>query len=119
MNKAQAIQNFFESFGLTAYPASSVPDNAAFPYLTYENAVTANGRTAYPTVNLWYKTTSEAVLNAKVEQITTAIGQGVSVPCDNGAIYVYFNDTWNSLADVEDATIKRRFTNLTMTFNTF
>lgn len=35
MNKAQAIQAFWESFGVPAYEESTVPDDAVMPYITY------------------------------------------------------------------------------------
>ena len=36
MTKAAAIYQFWNSFGLTAYEENTVPDDAAFPYITYQ-----------------------------------------------------------------------------------
>jgi len=36
MTKAAALHQFFSGFGMDAYTDSSVPDDAVFPYLTYE-----------------------------------------------------------------------------------
>ena len=35
MTKAEALHSFYSSFGLTAYEENSVPDDAEFPYITY------------------------------------------------------------------------------------
>jgi hypothetical protein len=35
MNKSQALQSFWESFGIPAYNEYTVPDNAEMPYITY------------------------------------------------------------------------------------
>ena len=36
MTKAAALHQFFSSFGMMAYTSTSVPEDAVFPYLTYE-----------------------------------------------------------------------------------
>ena len=36
MTKAAAIYQFWNSFGLAAYEENSVPDDATFPYITYQ-----------------------------------------------------------------------------------
>ena len=37
MTKAAAIYQFWNSFGLTAYEENSVPTDATFPYITYQD----------------------------------------------------------------------------------
>ena len=34
MTKANAIYNFWNSFGITAYEENTVPEDAIFPYIT-------------------------------------------------------------------------------------
>ena len=60
MTKGQALQEWFSQF-LTAYSTSSVPDDAVFPWLTYELITGAwdSGEIGI-TVNLWYYTEKEA-----------------------------------------------------------
>lgn len=36
MTKGEALQKFFSGFGIAAYTATSVPEDAIFPWLTYD-----------------------------------------------------------------------------------
>lgn len=120
MTKEAALQAFFEQF-LPSYAASSVPDDVVFPYLTYELITSAweEGEVGL-TVNLWYYTTSEVAPNAKVREISSAIGMsGTLVPCDDGAIWFKRGSPWaQSLTDGADARIKRRYLNVTAEYLT-
>lgn len=121
MTKAETLQIFFSSFGLTAYTATSVPDDVIFPYLTYDLITGAWGdEQAAITVNLWFYTESEAVPNAKAEEMSRAIGNGgVILPCDGGAIWIRRGAPWcQSLTDETNHTIKRRYINVTAEFLT-
>lgn len=120
MTKEAALQAFFERF-LPSYSASAVPEDVAFPYLTYELITSAweEGEVGL-TVNLWYYTTSEATPNAKAREISKAIGPGgVQVPCDGGSIWFTRGSPFSqSLTDSTDAKIKRRYLNITADYNT-
>lgn len=120
MTKEAALQAFFEQF-LPSYAASAVPDDVEFPYLTYELITSAweEGEVGL-TVNLWYYTTSEAAPNAKVREISSAIGMsGTLVPCDDGAIWFKRGSPWaQSLTDSTDTRIKRRYLNVTVEYLT-
>lgn len=120
MTKAAALQKFFSSFGIPAYVSTSVPDDAEPPYLTYTYVSTAFGNEPVSlTVNLWYRTTSEAIPNAKAQELSEAIGYGGKLlPCDEGYIWLK-RDTTTSLDDPEDSTIKRRYINVTAEYLTF
>lgn len=121
MTKAAAIYNFFNSFGLTAYAATSVPEDAIFPYLTYELVIDAwdGGEKNIP-VNLWFYTESEAIPNAKAHQISEAIGIGGKLlPCDGGYVWLKRGSPWcRSLRDDTSANIKRRYINVTAEYLT-
>ncbi len=71
MTKDEALYRFFSGFGIPAYPDTAVlnengePD-VVLPYLTYTPVFDAwGGEPVSLTVNLWYRTESEAVPNAK------------------------------------------------------
>ena len=64
MNKAQVIQQFWESFGLPAYEESTVPDNAAMPYITYSMASDSIGHPIAMAASIWDKTYSWENLRA-------------------------------------------------------
>lgn len=118
MTKAAALQAWFEQF-LPSYTAASVPDDAVFPWLTYELITGAwvDGENAI-TVNLWYYTTSEVAPNAMAQKIADAIGMsGVLVPYDGGAMWIKRGSPWcQSLKDESDKNIKRRYINISIEY---
>lgn len=118
MTKNEALYRFFSSFGLSAYPTSSVPEDVTFPYLTYENVIGCFGDTASITMNLWYHTSSEKEPNAKAEEVGTAIGMGgVQIPCKEGSIWIKRGAPFSTaLSDENDPQIKRRTINLEIDF---
>lgn len=120
--KAAALHEYFSSFGIPAYPVSSVPEDTVFPWLTYELVTSSweQGEVAL-VLNLWYYTESEAKPNAKAEEISKAIGMGGALlPCDDGVIWLKRGSPWcQSLQDATDPMIKRRYINITAEYLTF
>ena len=120
MTKGAALQAFFSQF-MDAYAASAVPEDVNFPYLTYELITSAwDGGEVGLTVNLWFYTTSEAVPNAKAQELSDAIGYGgVTLPCDGGFIWLKRGSPWcQNLQDDTDKNIKRRYINVTAEYLT-
>lgn len=119
MTKAEALQKFFSSFGITAYPSASVPTDTEFPWLTYDASIGNQGDGELSsTVNLWYHTESNKEPNEKVEEIAQRIGfGGVTLPYDGGIIWVKRGTPWaQSLSDDSDSSIKRRLLNITLEY---
>lgn len=116
MTDSAALLLFFSSFGIDAYPATSVPLKAGYPYLTYDDVkgFLETGETSLA-VNLWYRTESEALPNAKANEIAQAIKSGRGVlKCDDGYIWLKIGSPWcQSLEDPNDTSIKRRLINIT------
>ena len=120
MTKGAALQAFFSQF-MDAYAASAVPDDANKPYMTYELITSAwDGGEVGLTVNMWFETTSEAVPNAKAQELSDAIGYGgVTIPCDGGFIWLKRGSPWcQNLKDDTDKNIKRRYINVTAEYMT-
>ena len=120
MTKGAALQSFFDSI-MTSYAASSVPESAILPYLTYDFITSAwDGGEVGLTVNMWFRTTSEKEPNAAVDKLSKAIGLGgVQIPCDEGVIWLKRGSPWaQSLTDETDKTIKRRYINVTAEYLT-
>lgn len=120
MTKAAALHQWFNQF-LPFYPASSVPDDVVFPYGTYELITSAfDGGEQGLTVNFWYYTASEAIPNAKVEEMSKAIGYcGVLVPCDGGFVWIKRGQPFaQNVVYEDDANIKRRYINVTVEYLT-
>lgn len=122
MTPEAAVYTFLSSFGIPAYAASSVPDQATFPYLTYDLVL---GEWGQPEVNMpvnvWYRTDSEALPNAKVREISQAIGMGgITLPCDGGMLWVKKGSPWAQAVTVEgeDEKVKRRYVNINIEYLT-
>ena len=122
MTPEAAVYTFLSSFGIPAYAASSVPDQATFPYLTYDLVL---GEWGQPEVNMpvnvWYRTDSEALPNAKVREISQAIDMGgVTLPCDGGMLWVKKGSPWAQAVTVEgeDEKVKRRYVNIDIEYLT-
>lgn len=90
MTKAQAIHNFWSSFGLTAYDETTVPDNAPFPYITYSVETDSFDNTVMANVILWYRTYSWKDISEKVEEIARAIVKmkPPTIKIDGGRLYI-------------------------------
>lgn len=115
MTKGAALQQFFSQF-LTAYTATSVPEDVVFPYLTYDAVFDAwGGEPVSLTVNLWFYTESEAVPNAKVDEISKALEGGAVLDMGNGEyIVLHRGSPWcQALRDETNNNVKRRYLNVT------
>ena len=121
MTKEQALHKFFNQFGITGYRSTSVPDDVIFPFLTYDAPISSfEEDPASITVNLYFYTDSEAVPDAKAEEIRQRIGMGGALlNCDGGAIWLKWGVPWcQSLVDETDRNIKRRYINITADYLT-
>lgn len=114
MTKAAALHSFFSGFGLQAFPTQAEPDTA-FPYLVYEPNIGCFEDGEIPiTVNLWYYGDAEAPINAKVQELSTAIGGGVYVACDGGAVLIQRGTPFSQTqTDQADDKIKGRYIQVT------
>ena len=63
---------------------------------------------------MWFYTTSEAIPNAKVQELSDVIGYGgITIPCDGGFIWLKRGSPWcQSMRDESDPMIKRRYINV-------
>lgn len=118
MTPEAAIYRYLSSFGIPAYAASSVPDQADFPYLTY-NLVWPGSflLNVSMEVNLWYYTESEAIPNAKAREFSDDLKDGGRmILCDDGAIWIKRGEPWcQSIVDGSgDDKVKRRYMNFDM-----
>lgn len=119
--KDVALYEFFSSFGLPAYVATNVPEDAEFPRLTYEPVFgSLSGGPVSVGVNLWYRTESERTPNSKADEIFKRIGEsGITFPCAEGIIWINRDSPWcQNLSDPDDSLIKRRYLLMTAQFLT-
>lgn len=121
MTKTAMLYKFVSSFGLEAYQEHSVPDEAIFPYLTYSVSTDSFSGNEVPiTISLWYRTTSWLAINAKAEEISTAIGYGGAiVSCDGGKMWIKRGQPFAiSMGDNTDDLIKRKLINVSVDYLT-
>ena len=120
MTKAAAIYQFWSSFGLTAYEENTVPEDAVFPYVTYQLVTDSFGREVAATASLWYRCESWTDINAKTEEISQKISRGGKIiSCDGGAIWLKRGQPFaQSMGDESDDLIKRKYLNITAEFMT-
>ena len=125
MTKAAALHQFFSSFGLEAYEENSVyslENPPSFPYLTYEMQTDDFGDNDTPiSFSLWYRSKQDWYpANAKVEEISAAIGRGGKVvPVDGGyLLFMRGSPFAQSLGDPSDDMIKRKLLNISVRFYT-
>lgn len=75
MDKEQAIQAFWESFGLPAYDEYAVPDDAKMPYITYTSMTGAVGEPLAISGSIWYYSPSWKEISKKRDEIAKAVGE--------------------------------------------
>lgn len=126
MTPEAAIYRWLCGFGIPVYASTSVPDQQSdlwngFPYISYDLVL---GEWGQPEVNMpvnvWYRTDSEAEPNAKVREISRALGiGGVQLQCDGGTLWLKKGSPWaQSLAvEGEEVGIKRRYVNINIETN--
>lgn len=131
MDKAQAIHNFWSSFGLPAYDETDVPDKIynpstgeeeppQMPYITYHVGTDSLGATVSLYASLWYKSTSWAEISRKAEEIAQAIVKMYppSIQLDKGRLYIYKSTPFAQRMADPDETIRRIYLNCEAEFLT-
>lgn len=114
MTKNKALFAWFNEI-MPFYRDTAVPLEAEYPYGTYEYVEDSYGGSQVTiTVNLWFRTESEAVPDEKVAELSDKIGySGALIPCDEGYIWLNRGSPFcQSLQDDEDSSIKRRYINI-------
>lgn len=124
MTKTEALYSFFSGFGLDAWRETNVytlESPPAFPYLTYEVSTDAFGDfdTAL-TFSLWYRSVSWAKADAKVEEISAAIGRdGTVLAVDGGYILIRRGSPFaQDMNDPSDDMVKRKLCNISVRYYT-
>lgn len=119
MTKSAAIYQFWGTF-LTAYEENTVPENATFPYITYQLVTDSFDTDVQMTASIWYRSSSWVDINAKVEEISKKFGRGgVFLDCDGGSIWLKRGTPFaQNMGDDTDNLIKRKYLNITAEFLT-
>lgn len=121
MTKGQAIQEFWESFGLTAYDETTVPDDAPFPYITYQVHTGSIGDVCIVNTSLWYRSYSWKEISEKTEEISEAIAKMYppSIKINGGRLYITKGAPFaQRMGDASDDSIRRMLLSINYEFLT-
>lgn len=128
MDKAQAINAFWSSFGWyaideqSAYDEDTLKDmNITYPYISYET-VTGNmtGGEVALTASLWDKSTSWLEISKKADEVADAIGYGGKIiKIDDGYLWLKLGSPFAQRMPVEsNDSIRRIYINITAEYLT-
>lgn len=122
MDRAQALQTFWSSFGLTAIDEQSAYDTTIpMPdkYITYEVQTANIPGTVFLTASLWYKSTSWAAISQKADDIAQYIGYGGKVlPVAGGFLWIKLGSPFAVRMAVEQDNIRRIILNISVDYLT-
>ena len=123
MNKWQAIDDFWNSFGWNAYDENSVDTGSnapTLPYITYSAQTGAIGQILTLTASLWDRSTSWKSVSDKADEIAERIGYGHEISkVDGGYLYITQGQPFaQRMSDPEDSEIKRIYIILNAEFLT-
>lgn len=120
MNKAQAIDAFWKSFGIPAYEVTTVNDERTSDfYITYEVVTDSLDHAVPMSASIWHKnTTSWEAISLKAEQISDALVQVKSIPLDTGFLYITRGQPFAQRVADEDDSIRRIYINIMAEFLT-
>lgn len=118
MTAMQVLDTFWNSFGLLAYDETTVPDDTAFPYITYEAREDFFNYPVAASASLWYRSPSWAGITEKEQAIAREIGFGGSVlPFEGGALWIKRGSPWaQRMDDPSDRLIRRIVLNIEIEF---
>ena len=88
----RALYQFWSGFDIPAYIEENVPTEATLPYITYSVSIPEWKDNDIVNARVWYEGTSYADIAAKLDQISNAIDDGVSISTGSGVAYL-FKDT--------------------------
>ena len=83
---AKALYAFYSGFGLPAYPEDGVPSDAALPYITYTIVQPHFLDSAVHQARIWYQSDSYVGVNAKADEIISAVGDGLKLRAGDGTV---------------------------------
>lgn len=115
----QAIQQFWESFGLNAYDENSVPEDAQMPYITYRAVAGSFEQAISMSASVWYRSTAWAGVSQKSDEISRAIGEEpVRAFGDHEYMHVARGVPFAQRMPDTDDTVKRIYINVMAEFFT-
>lgn len=121
MDKAQCLNQFWNSFGWKAYDEGTVPDDAPLPRITYSVASDSLDNSVMMTASLWDRTPSWEDISKKAEEIGQAIVKmsPPSLKIDNGRVYITKGVPFaQRMSDSSDTMMRRIYLNIEVEYFT-
>ena len=120
MDKEQALHSFWSSLDIPAYEESSVPDDTAFPYVTYQKMSGAFEDALNPTGSIWTRKTSWNEADALKNALEAILGYAGKVyKIDDGYMVVKRGVPFaQAMSDDSDKMIRRYVINLAVEYLT-
>lgn len=108
MDKHQALYSFWSSFGLPVYDQNTVPEDAALPYITYEDATDSLNAPIPLDASLWYRSSSWAEISQKEDVISRVVESHPTIPVDIGYLFITKGSPFaRRMRDPDDDMIRR------------
>lgn len=132
MDKQQAYNAFWNSFGVLAFEENSVPDDsiieemirsgiaqAKYPYITYQVLIGDLDQPLYPTASIWDRSTSWERADTLANSISARIQEMGTVKLDEGRLFITKGSPYaQHMSEEADRYIRRVVLNLGIEFLT-
>lgn len=120
MDRWQALYIFWSSFGIPAYEENSVPEDATYPYITFQAAVGGFESIILLNASIWDRTKQgTAFIDAKADEIERYIKNMGCPRIEGGRYRVYASNTFaQNMGDPDDRLIKRKVLTVNFEFMT-
>ena len=97
----QALNSFFTLFQVPVYPEDFILEKAALPYITVQPVIPKGwNETTQFHARLWYPSDGGKLpVLRKTDEIRTALGDGLTIECEGGAILLCAGSPWAQSMD--------------------
>jgi len=120
MDKAQAIDQFWNSFDLPAYDENTVPQNAELPRITYNVVTDSLENVVNLHASLWYRDSQWKNIARKAEEVEKRLGEhgGELIDLDKGKVWIVKGTPFAQRMSDPDNSIRRIYFNIQVEFLT-
>lgn len=114
LDKGQTIHAFWSSFGWPAYDEGTVPDDAAYPRITYNVVLDELDHPVAMYASLWDRTNDWKSVSVKAAQISDAITKlwPPAIAFDGGRLYITKGSPFAQRMVDEDDMVRRIYINI-------
>lgn len=120
MNKIQAIDTFWNSFGVPAYDESTLDPDVEYPYITYDVKTDSFGNVVNLSASLWDRNTSWARVQQLSDKIARRLGERSwqIFKLDNGRMWLMPGVPFSQRMRDDDDMIRRIYINIQVEYLT-